>query len=58
MLAVHGVADSADHIGTAERLVETVADGRSVFVEDAAHYPNMERPQTYDETLAAFLKGL
>lgn len=58
VLAVHGAADSPDHIGMAERLVGTVADGRAVSVDGAAHYPNMERPGVFDEILADFLRTL
>ena len=58
VLAVHGSADSPDHIGMADRLAGTVADGRAVSVDGAAHYPNMERPGVFDEILADFLRAL
>lgn len=58
VLAVHGAADSPDHIGMAERLAGTVADGRAVSVDGAAHYPNMERPGVFDEILTDFLRTL
>ncbi|MBG0823009.1 alpha/beta hydrolase [Planomonospora sp. ID91781] len=58
VLAVNGTADSPDHIGMAERLVRTVADGRAVSVDGAAHYPNMERPALFNEILEGFLRTL
>ncbi|MGW3730527.1 alpha/beta fold hydrolase [Streptomyces sp. NPDC000851] len=58
LLAVNGTLDSAELIAEAERLARTVPDGRSVTVEDAAHYPNMERPDVFNEILAEFLRTL
>ncbi|GAA2882663.1 alpha/beta hydrolase [Nonomuraea rubra] len=58
VLAIHGDEDSDDHIGMAERLVRAVADGRSVSIEGAAHYPNMERPEVYNKILEEFLDRL
>lgn len=58
VLAVHGSLDSPDHIGMAERLVGSVADGRSVTIDGAAHYPNMERPGAYNAAVRDFLAAL
>jgi pimeloyl-ACP methyl ester carboxylesterase len=58
VLAVNGGLDSADHIGMAERLVRTVTDGRTAVVEGTAHYPNMERPGTFNAILRDFLRSL
>lgn len=58
VLAVNGALDSPDHIGMAERLVSTVANGRAISIEGAAHYPNMERPDIYSELLGDFLLSL
>ncbi len=58
VLAMHGGLDSDDHLRMADRLVRTVADGRSVTVDNTAHYPNMERPDVYNEIVAGFLKTL
>ncbi|MCF6468129.1 alpha/beta hydrolase [Nonomuraea sp. MG754425] len=57
VLAVHGAEDSADHLSMAERLVRTVPGGRSVSIDGAAHYPNMERPDVYDKVLLEFLES-
>ncbi|WP_406673289.1 alpha/beta hydrolase [Nonomuraea sp. N2-4H] len=58
VLAVHGALDSPDHIAMAERLATTAAGGRSVTIENAGHYPNMERPDEYNRVLEDFLASL
>ncbi|MFE0514292.1 alpha/beta fold hydrolase, partial [Streptomyces sp. NPDC058964] len=58
VLTVNGALDAPDLIAEAERLARTVPDGRSVVVEGTAHYPNMERPETYNEIVSGFLAGL
>ncbi|MEU8205679.1 alpha/beta hydrolase [Streptosporangium sp. NPDC049046] len=58
LLAVNGTVDSPDHIGMAERLAHTVANGRVIPVEGTAHYPNMERPDVFNEILEGFLRAL
>ncbi|MEV4084919.1 alpha/beta hydrolase [Nonomuraea fuscirosea] len=56
VLAVNGALDSPDHIGMAERVASAVADGRTVTVDGAAHYPNMERPDVYHQIVMDFLE--
>ncbi|MGP8296834.1 alpha/beta fold hydrolase [Streptomyces inhibens] len=56
VLAINGGVDADDHIGMAERLVHTVANGRAATVEDTAHYPNMERPEAFNTILGEFLQ--
>ncbi|MEF3113895.1 alpha/beta hydrolase [Streptomyces chrestomyceticus] len=58
VLAVNGGIDSPDNIGMAERLVRTVKNGRAVSVDGAAHYPNMERPDEFNEIVGSFLETL
>ncbi|MFF0307110.1 alpha/beta fold hydrolase [Streptosporangium sp. NPDC004379] len=58
VLAVSGDLDSSDHIGMAGRLARTVADGREATVDGTAHYPNMERPDAFNEILGDFLRAL
>jgi pimeloyl-ACP methyl ester carboxylesterase len=58
VLAVHGGIDSDDHIRMAERLVRGVADGRSTTIDGTAHYPNIERPELYNEIVGEFVRGL
>ena len=58
VLAVIGGADSEDHRRNAERLADSVADGRKVTIADAAHYPNMEHPAEFDAVVSEFVDGL
>lgn len=58
LVAIHGALDSPDHIGMAERLVQTVTNGHAVSIDDTAHYPNMERPDLFNAVLADFLNTL
>ncbi|MFB4282103.1 MULTISPECIES: alpha/beta fold hydrolase [unclassified Nonomuraea] len=58
VLAINGAVDSPDHIGMAERLTRTVANGRTASIDQAGHYPNMERPDVFNKILADFLDGL
>lgn len=58
VLAVNGALDSPDHIGMADRLATSVRHGRTVTIDGAAHYPNMEQPQRFDEALRSFLISL
>ncbi len=58
VLAVTGTLDSPDHIGMAERLARTVANGRVAPVEGTAHYPNMERPDVFDALVEDFVGTL
>ncbi|MFD3836991.1 alpha/beta fold hydrolase [Streptomyces sp. NPDC058642] len=58
VLAVHGALDASDAIAMADRLAHTVPDGRSVTIEDVGHYPNMEKPEQFNEILLDFLRTL
>ncbi|MFI7057329.1 alpha/beta fold hydrolase [Streptosporangium canum] len=58
VLAINGALDSPDHIGMAERLTGTVANGRAISIDGTAHYPNMERPDIFNEILEDFLRTL
>ena len=57
-LAVIGGSDSDDHRHNAERLADSVAGGRKVTIDDAAHYPNMEHPAEFDAVLTEFVDAL
>ncbi|MBE3015084.1 alpha/beta hydrolase [Microbispora sp. NEAU-D428] len=54
--AINGAIDSPDHIGMAERLTSTVANGRAISIDGTAHYPNMERPNVFNDILEAFVR--
>ncbi|MBO1417548.1 alpha/beta fold hydrolase [Streptomyces sp. FH025] len=58
LLAVNGGIDSPDHIGMAERVARSVADGRTETVAGTGHYPNMERPEEFNAHLLGFLRTL
>ncbi|MFG7946448.1 alpha/beta fold hydrolase [Streptomyces cacaoi] len=58
VLAIDGALDTSDHLAMSARLVRTVADGRAATVENAGHFPNMERPDTYNTLLGDFLADL
>jgi pimeloyl-ACP methyl ester carboxylesterase len=58
VLAINGSIDSPDNVGMAERLVGTVKNGRATSVDGTAHYPNMERPDVFNEILEDFLHTL
>ncbi|MFE4971435.1 alpha/beta fold hydrolase [Kitasatospora sp. NPDC056651] len=58
LLAINGGGDSVDHVGMAERVARTVADGRVATVEGTGHYPNMERPAEFNAHLLGFLRSL
>ncbi|MFH9230054.1 alpha/beta fold hydrolase [Streptomyces lydicus] len=55
VLALNGAIDSPDHLGMAERLARTVANGRALSIDGTAHYPNMERPDIFNKALEDFL---
>jgi pimeloyl-ACP methyl ester carboxylesterase len=56
--AINGSLDSPDHIGMADRLTDSVADGRSTAIPGTAHYPNMERPDAFMRALTDFLRTM
>jgi len=58
VLAIHGALDWPDSLAMANRFVDTVPNGRSVTIEGAGHYPNMEKPERFNEILMDFLGAL
>jgi pimeloyl-ACP methyl ester carboxylesterase len=58
VLAVIGGSDSDDHRDNAERLADSVACGRNVTIDDAAHYPNMEHAAEFDAIVTEFVGAL
>ncbi len=55
VLALCGAIDGADHRRMGQRLAASVPDGRYAEIPDAAHYPNLERSQAYDDAVRTFL---
>ncbi|PWI13897.1 alpha/beta hydrolase [Streptomyces sp. Act143] len=58
VLMVNGALDSPDLIADAELYAHTARKGRSVIVEGAAHFPNLERPEEFNSLLLDFLRDL
>ncbi|MEU9149571.1 alpha/beta hydrolase [Streptomyces sp. NPDC048417] len=58
VLTVNGDLEPADLLAAAERLAREVPDGRAEIVEGADHYPNLERPDVFDDLLLGFLRAL
>jgi pimeloyl-ACP methyl ester carboxylesterase len=58
VLAILGGADSPDHQRLAARLAQSVRNGRTVTIDDTAHYPNLEKPEEFDAIVAEFVDGL
>ncbi|CAM5308341.1 alpha/beta fold hydrolase [Streptomyces pilosus] len=58
VLALNGSLEPADLHAAAERLTAAVPDGRSVTVEGTGHYPNLERPRLFNDTVLGFLRSL
>lgn len=54
VLTISGSLDSTDHINAARRFAETVANGRAITIDGAAHYPNLEKPDEFTRQLRAF----
>lgn len=42
----------------AQTLENKIAGARKVVIPDTAHYPNLEKPQLFNQTVIAFLTGL
>ncbi|MGW3008238.1 alpha/beta fold hydrolase [Streptomyces sp. NPDC001219] len=55
VLALSGAIDAPDQIGMGERLARGVSHGRAETIDGTAHYPNMERPDVFNEFLGEFL---
>ncbi len=52
VVVVSGALDSPDHIDMGHRLADSVPSGRTVDIAGTAHYPNMERPDEFNEAVA------
>jgi pimeloyl-ACP methyl ester carboxylesterase len=58
VLTLNGGLEPADMLDAADRLARTVRDGRSETVEGVGHYPNLEKPEVFNEILLDFLRTL
>lgn len=55
VLTITGALDSNDNHRLARELLDSVTDGREVVVPGTAHYPNLERPDVFNEAVAHVL---
>ncbi|MGW3093258.1 alpha/beta fold hydrolase [Streptomyces sp. NPDC001102] len=58
VLAVNGTLEPVELLDAAQRLAETVPDGRAETIEGVGHYLNMEKPEEFNTVLLDFLGGL
>ncbi|MEJ8672182.1 MULTISPECIES: alpha/beta fold hydrolase [unclassified Streptomyces] len=58
LLTLNGGLEPADMLAAAERLAATVRDGRAEVIEGVGHYPNLEKPETFNRILSEFLHTL
>lgn len=58
VLALNGAQDAPELRAMAESVARTAPRGRTVMINDAAHFPNLERPEEYTRILTDFLRSL
>ena len=59
MLAVSGALDGEDHQAMGKRLARSVGGpARHVEIPGAAHYPNLEAPDAFNDAVAELLDVL
>ena len=55
VLALNGSLDGDDHLENGRRLARLAPRGQQAEIADAAHYPNLEHPEPYNNSVRAFL---
>jgi pimeloyl-ACP methyl ester carboxylesterase len=58
VLALNGAQDAPELRAMAESIAHAAPRGRTVLIDDAAHFPNLERPEEYTRILTDFLHSL
>lgn len=58
VLIIAGVHDTPYILAAADYMVEKIPSAQKVFIEDAAHLPNMDHPEKFEEIVTKFLAGL
>lgn len=58
VLVIVGAHDTPYILAAADYMVEKLQSARKVTIEDAAHLPNMDQPQEFQEIVKTFLKSL
>jgi pimeloyl-ACP methyl ester carboxylesterase len=54
-LAIVGALDNAEIIRAADVMVKAIKDAKKVVIEDAAHVPNMDKPEEFNGLIVEFL---
>lgn len=57
-LVINGVQDPAWTVGNAEYLRDVIPGARLALIDNAAHIPNIERPEEFNRVLGTFLDAL
>jgi pimeloyl-ACP methyl ester carboxylesterase len=58
VLLVAGTLDGADTLERHDDLAEALPDALSVMIEDAAHLPNLEQPDEFNDALLQFIEAV
>jgi pimeloyl-ACP methyl ester carboxylesterase len=58
VLTVLGELDASDHLKMGRRLATSVPDGQEALIANTAHYPPLERPAPFNQTVIRFLHSL
>jgi len=56
VLVIVGAHDTPYMLAAADYMVEKIPSARKVIIEDAAHLPNMDRPDQFQSIITKFLK--
>jgi pimeloyl-ACP methyl ester carboxylesterase len=57
VLLINGALDSAERLAAAQDLAQRLPHATCVRIDGAAHLPNLDRPQPYNDALLAFLEA-
>ena len=58
LLVMVGAHDTPYILASADYMIEKIRSAQKVIIEDAAHLPNMEHPDRFQEIIKNFLNGL
>jgi pimeloyl-ACP methyl ester carboxylesterase len=58
VLVIVGAHDTPYMLAAADYMLEKIPSARKAIIEDAAHLPNMDQPDEFQRTVAAFLDSV
>ena len=58
VLVIVGAHDTPYILAAADYMLEKIPNARKVMMADAAHMPNMDHPQKFQEIVGTFLESL